>query len=317
MLRQQVPVPRMLPADQRLDPADAARLRGRRSAGSAAPARRARSPPAARPPSPAAGATSAYICDSYVSDRPLPRRLAAYIATSAFRSRSSAVSSPAGGGDADAGASRAPRCRSAWKGCAHRGGQPLDQHRLCPSGPAHPRSGWRTRRRPAGPRCRPPGRRRWNRSAAAISSRSPSAWPRLSLTFLKSSRSRNSTVIGRPCAARQGQRVAHPVAEQRPVGQPGQRVVEGLVGELLLQPLPLAHVAGVEHDAAHGRVVQQVGGEHLGVERRAVRLAEAATRPARSRPALALRRGRNAAARSGLRHAAGECTARPRRRSGS
>ena len=38
-----------------------------------------------------------------------------------------------------------------------------------------------------------------NRSAAEISSRSPSAWPRLSFTRLKSSRSRKSTVIGWAC----------------------------------------------------------------------------------------------------------------------
>ena len=93
-----------------------------------------------------------------------------------------------------------------------------------------------------------------NRSAAAMRSRSPSAWPRLSLTLLKSSRSRKSTVIGLPLPLGQRERVAHPVAEERAVGEAGERIVERLVGELLLQPLPLAHVAGVEHDAADGRV---------------------------------------------------------------
>ena len=108
-----------------------------------------------------------------------------------------------------------------------------------------------------------------------MSSRSPSAWPRLSFTFLKSSRSRKRTVTGVPAPLGQRQRVAHPVAEQRPVGQPGERIVERLVGQLLLQPPPLAHVAGVEHDALHGRVVQQVGREDLGVQPGAVGLAEA------------------------------------------
>ena len=57
-------------------------------------------------------------------------------------------------------------------------------------------------------------------------------------------------MIGCPLALSQRQRVAHPVAEERAVGEAGERIVERLVGELLLQPLPLAHVAGVEHDAA-------------------------------------------------------------------
>ena len=51
-----------------------------------------------------------------------------------------------------------------------------------------------------------------------------------------------------PVAAGERQRMADPVAEERPVGEPGERVVERLVDQLLLQPLPLAHVAGVEHD---------------------------------------------------------------------
>ena len=137
-----------------------------------------------------------------------------------------------------------------------------------------------------------------NRSAAAMSSRSPSAWPRLSFTVLKSSRSRNSTVTGVPAALRQRQRVAHPVAEQRAVGEPGERIVERLVDELLLQPAPLAHVAGVEHDALDRRVVQQVRRQDLGVEPRAVGLAEAPLDRARSRRAPARRRGRRSAARS-------------------
>ena len=46
------------------------------------------------------------------------------------------------------------------------------------------------------------------------------------------------------------QRVLDPVGEQGPVGQAGQRVVEGLVAELGLEGVALGHVAGVEDDAA-------------------------------------------------------------------
>ena len=97
-----------------------------------------------------------------------------------------------------------------------------------------------------------------------------------------------------PAAAGQRQRVAHPVPEQRAVGEPGERIVERLVGELLLQPLPLAHVAGVEHDALDRRVVQQVGRQDLGVEPRAVGLAEAPLHRARDAraPAASSEEGR-------------------------
>ena len=46
-------------------------------------------------------------------------------------------------------------------------------------------------------------------------------------------------------SARTADRVAHALHEQRPVGQVGHGVVEGLVGELLLEDLALADVAGV------------------------------------------------------------------------
>ena len=55
----------------------------------------------------------------------------------------------------------------------------------------------------------------------------------------------------------------HPLAEQRPVGQVGHRVVEGLVGELLLERLALADVAAVEDDAADVLVVEQIRVEDL------------------------------------------------------
>ena len=64
-----------------------------------------------------------------------------------------------------------------------------------------PRSGSRTRRRPAAPPCRPPRTVATMRRPASISSSSPAAWPTLSLTSLKRSRSRNSTANTRrvPC----------------------------------------------------------------------------------------------------------------------
>ena len=61
-----------------------------------------------------------------------------------------------------------------------------------------------------------------------------------------------------------------PVREQRPVGELCHRVVERLVGQLLLEGLPLADVAAVEHDAVDVLVVQEVGVLHLEGERRAV-----------------------------------------------
>ena len=62
-----------------------------------------------------------------------------------------------------------------------------------------------------------------------------------------------------------GDGVADALVEQRAVGQVRDRVVERLVGELLLERLALADVAAVEHDAADRRVVEQVGVEDLEV----------------------------------------------------
>ena len=59
------------------------------------------------------------------------------------------------------------------------------------------------------------------------------------MTSLKRSRSRNRTATGRPAFAPRRQRVVEPVEEQRPVGQAGQRVVQGLLGQRPLGPGPL------------------------------------------------------------------------------
>ena len=68
-----------------------------------------------------------------------------------------------------------------------------------------------------------------SRAATSTSRASPVAWPKLSLTVLKSSRSMNSTAPHRPrCSSMASLRL---VAEQRAVGQPGQRIVQRLEGE--------------------------------------------------------------------------------------
>ena len=66
-----------------------------------------------------------------------------------------------------------------------------------------------------------------------------------------------------PSRRARGTRVAHALDEQRAVGEVGDGVVEGLVGELLLERLALADVAAVEHDAVDVLVVEQVGVEDL------------------------------------------------------
>ena len=61
-----------------------------------------------------------------------------------------------------------------------------------------------------------------------------------------------------------GQRVLHALPEEDAVGQTRERVVEGLVLELLLEADAFADVARGEHQAAHVRVVEQVGDHGLG-----------------------------------------------------
>ena len=71
------------------------------------------------------------------------------------------------------------------------------------------------------------------------------------------------------------------VAEQSAVGESGHGVVEGLVGELLLELLALADVAHVDHDAGHVRVVHQVRAQRLDGDGRAVAVAQAELHQAR------------------------------------
>ena len=68
-------------------------------------------------------------------------------------------------------------------------------------------------------------------------------------------------------AAAARDRVTDALDEQRAVGQAGDRVVEGLMGELALEGLALADVAGVQDDAADMLVAGQVGEQDLELAR--------------------------------------------------
>ena len=94
------------------------------------------------------------------------------------------------------------------------------------------------------------------RDATSRRTRSPAGWPRLSLTVLNSSRSMNMTATAAPDRSSAGERVLDTIGEERSVGEVRHGVVEGLVGELLLEHLPLADVAAVQDDSPHVLVVR-------------------------------------------------------------
>ena len=75
-------------------------------------------------------------------------------------------------------------------------------------------------------------------------------------------------------AQRPGDRMADALVEQRAVGEMGDRIVEGLVGELLLERLALRDIAAVEHDPADRTVAQQVSVEDLEVAQASVLVRE-------------------------------------------
>ena len=75
---------------------------------------------------------------------------------------------------------------------------------------------------------------RESRSATTLSKRSPTLCPRLSLTFLKPSRSMNTTATPLCWRLRYDQRMLQTVAQQIAVRQPGEAVVVRLILELLL-----------------------------------------------------------------------------------
>ena len=68
--------------------------------------------------------------------------------------------------------------------------------------------------------------------------------------------------------------VHHAIPEQQPVGKSGERVVVGLILELLLRGLALGDVAIVDHERAHGRIGQQILGEAFQPDPRAVLVQE-------------------------------------------
>ena len=221
----------MLPADERLDAREAARRPGRRSAGRRAEAGRAR--PRAGAGRPARGARgSPRACPGSKTAKPaLPLALAMYIATSALRTRSAALSvCVAGARDADARgdhdrllADQVRRPQLARQPLGHRQ-RPLEVGRVA-------RSGSRTRRRRGGRRGRRPGPMPRCRSVTACSSASPAAWPSVSLTTLKSSRSMNRTAVI-VSAVPQGTVVEDALEadlEHAAVGGAGQRVALGQV----------------------------------------------------------------------------------------
>ena len=125
--------------------------------------------------------------------------------------------------------------------------------------------------------------RRSSRRATSWSTVSPAAWPRLSLTVLKSSRSMNMTPTDGPPRSERMHRVLDAVGEQRAVGEVRDGVVERLVGELVLERLALADVAAVEHDAADVLVLEEVRVLHLELEPRRRRDAGASNRSRGSR----------------------------------
>ena len=74
--------------------------------------------------------------------------------------------------------------------------------------------------------------------------------------------------VGPPVASVHG--VGEPVKEQGAVGQAGERVVEGLVVELLLEGAAFGHVAAVEHDRADVGLIEQIGDDGIDREPLAV-----------------------------------------------
>ena len=164
-----------------------------------------------------------------------PSRFAWYIATSARRSSSSMPPLPWRGRcrrpastlirmlSSSIGAARARRARL---------GAGLGHGRADQADAAAPR----TRRRRAGRPGRPAGPRGASRWATSTSTRSPAAWPSVSLTSLKwlrSIRSRAATPPGRP-AKDSSAPYSH---EPAPVGQAGERVLGGGAGVAVGQPL--------------------------------------------------------------------------------
>lgn len=69
-----------------------------------------------------------------------------------------------------------------------------------------------------------------------------------------------------------GQGMGQPIAQKRPVGEPGQGVVEGQVADSILEALALVHVAQGHHHPLDARLGQEAEGRDLDVPPGAVRL---------------------------------------------
>ena len=92
-----------------------------------------------------------------------------------------------------------------------------------------------------------------SRRAASTSSASPAAWPetvvdRLEVVEIEEQQRQRRLAAD---AATRVSACSRAIAQQRAIGQPGERIVECLVRELGLERRALAHVARVEHNAAH------------------------------------------------------------------
>ena len=124
------------------------------------------------------------------------------------------------------------------------------------AGSRSPRAGPRTRRPPAAPPCRSCASSLTSRSATACSSRSPASWPSVSLTFLKSSRSRNITATCRALASSQRRARAR---RDRGTGcdWPAASADRGTPAPAAApRGLALADVAEVQRQALHRRVAR-------------------------------------------------------------
>ena len=232
----------------------------------------------------------------------LPLLFAVYIATSALRSSSSAVVVAV----AAPSRSRCSRGRTSSLPSMHERRlerveqPPADVDRRARRRPG-PRAGSRTRRRRAGRPCRRRGAQPGAASATAISSWSPAPWPRLSLTVLKSSRSRKSTAT-RSLRALGPRRSRAGGGRGTGRGSRGRSAGRGTPGgcSWSSSDLRAGDVAIVEDDAVDRRVVEQVLRDGLDHEPGAVGVADAdlggdlrGREPSRRRGAAARRPARS------------------------
>ncbi len=190
------------------------------------------------------------IASSKISQRARPFSFARYIAVSASRMRDSgSTCSPAAATATPMLAVTTTSRPSMETGASapRTGGRP-------PGTPGARRRGGRTpartRRRRSGracPRAAAPGQSLGDGHQQIVAG----GWPMLSLTHLNRSRSMNTTATVAPAV---GERPLQPVEQQGAVGQPGEGVVQRLVGERVLGDLLLGDVLDGADDA-QGRAV--------------------------------------------------------------